>query len=296
MTEQRRLMAIHAHPDDEASKGAGTLAKYSTIGRVRVVTVTGGERGSILNPPLVGNPDIAADLVTYRRREMADSARALGVEHAWLGFVDSGLPEGDPLPELPHGSFAAIGLDTPTRALVAQIREFRPQVLVTYDEHGGYPHPDHIRTHVVSMAAVAAAADPYYAPECGEAWTVAKVYYDAGFSVRRMRTLDAAMVEAGLPAVFTQWVERADGHASMEGMTSINVAEFFPARDRALASHVTQIDPDGIFFAVPRELEARVWPWEQFHLAMSKVGWAHEETDLFERIPGLEPVNSELRN
>ncbi|MGV9219433.1 hypothetical protein [Arcanobacterium canis] len=103
-----------------------------------------------------------------------------------------------------------------------------------------------------------------------------------------MRTLDAAMVDAGLPAVFTEWVSYAEGHVSVEGETSIDVAEFFPVRDRALAAHATQIDPEGIFFAVPRDLEARVWPWEQFHLAMSRVGWADGETDLFDRIPGLE--------
>ncbi|MDP9801253.1 mycothiol S-conjugate amidase [Arcanobacterium wilhelmae] len=290
MTDQRRLMAVHAHPDDEASKGAGTLAKYAHLGRVRVVTATGGERGSILNPALVGNTEIAADLPGYRRREMAASVAALGVEHVWLGFEDSGLPEGDPLPPLPAGCFAAIGLDAPTRALVAQIREFRPQVLITYDERGGYPHPDHIRTHVISMAAVAAASDPNYAPEIGEPWRVSKVYYDAGFSVQRMRTLDSAMVAAGLPAVFTEWVHHAEGHPSVAGEASIDVAEFFPARDAALAAHATQIDPNGIFFAVPRDLEARVWPWEQFHLALSSVGWADAETDLFERIDGLEPI------
>lgn len=97
-----------------------------------------------------------------RREEMAAAARHLGVQHRWLGFIDSGLPEGDPKPPLPEGCFAVVPLDEPTRKLVEVIREFRPHVMTTYDENGGYPHPDHIRCHEVSMAAYEAAADPNY--------------------------------------------------------------------------------------------------------------------------------------
>src|SRR6201992_2330194 len=169
VAEPLRLMAVHAHPDDESSKGAATMARYVDEGvDVLVVTCTGGERGSILNPALQHRADIEANIAEIRRDEM-DRARAiLGVRQHWLGFVDSGLPEGDPKPPLPEGCFAVEPLEVETEALVKLVREFRPHVLVTYDENGGYPHPDHIRCHEVSMAAFDAAADPDRFPEAGE--------------------------------------------------------------------------------------------------------------------------------
>ena len=146
-------MAVHAHPDDESSKGAATMARYADEGaRVMVVSLTGGERGDILNPAM-DLPEIHGRMTEVRRDEMARAAAILGVEHEWLGFVDSGLPEGDPLPPLPEGCFALVPLVESTERLVRVIREFRPHVMTTYDENGGYPHPDHIRCHQVSMAA-----------------------------------------------------------------------------------------------------------------------------------------------
>ena len=140
-----RLMAVHAHPDDESSKGAATLARYSDEGcRVLVVTLTGGERGDILNPAM-DLPEVHGRIADVRRDEMAKAAEILGVEHTWLGFVDSGLPQGDPPPPLPEDCFALTPLEVPTEALVRVVREFRPHVMTTYDENGGYPHPDHVR-------------------------------------------------------------------------------------------------------------------------------------------------------
>ncbi|MDO5025037.1 MAG: mycothiol conjugate amidase Mca [Trueperella sp.] len=292
---ERRLMAVHAHPDDEASKGAGMSAKYAKTGRVRIVTLTGGERGDILNPALQADTEIAQHIARVRRSEMAAAAAALGVEHVWLGFEDSGFPTGDPLPPLPAGSFATVPIGEPVRELVRQIREFRPQVLTTYDEQGGYPHPDHIRAHIVSMMAVAAASDAQAYPECGDPWQVSKVYYDISFTTPRIMALQEAMLAAGLESPFGGWLERHKKYDSDRGFTRvadarIDVAEFFPQRDAALRAHATQIDPDGFFFAVPRDLEAKVWPWEEFELALSTVGRPEPgqiEHDLFERIPGL---------
>src|SRR5881409_1550417 len=145
-------MAVHAHPDDESSKGAATMAKYVDKGvAVLVVTCTGGERGSILNPALQHRADIEANIAEIRRQEMAHARAILGVDQHWLGFVDSGLPEGDPLPPLPEGCFALVPLDEAVERLVKEMREFRPHVVTTYDEHGGYPHPDHIRCHEVTV-------------------------------------------------------------------------------------------------------------------------------------------------
>lgn len=139
MREPMRLMAVHAHPDDESSKGAATMARYAAEGHgVRVVTCTGGERGSILNPRLAHDDTILNDLLAYRRKEMAAAAEVLGVEHVWLGFVDSGLPQGDPLPPLPEGCFALEPMDIAVGALVREIRAFRPHVMTTYNEIGGY--------------------------------------------------------------------------------------------------------------------------------------------------------------
>ena len=171
-----RLMAVHAHPDDESSKGAATIARYAAEGHdVLVVTLTGGERGDILNPAM-DRPGILENLPQVRRDEMAEAAAALGVSQTWLGFVDSGLPQGDPLPPVPEGSFATVPLEESTEALVRVVRDFRPHVMVTYDEHGGYPHPDHIRCHEVSVAADEVARDHGAFPGTGAPWTIRKLY------------------------------------------------------------------------------------------------------------------------
>lgn len=278
-------MAIHAHPDDESSKGAATMAYYATLGRVRVVTCTGGERGSILNPRLAGRTDIEENMHEVRKVEMAKAAEALGIEHHWLGFIDSGLPEGDPLPPLPDGCFSVVPLEEPVGKLVAQIREFKPQVVTTYNELGGYPHPDHIRVHEVSMAAVKAAADPEQFPGAGEPWEVSKVYYDVSFSPERILAIHEEMEKAGLESPFLDWLNNRGRSPKRVATTRIDAHEFFPQRDQALLAHATQIDPDGFFMAVPRDIEARVWPWEEFELAYSTVGESDEiETDLFARI------------
>ena len=136
-----------------------------------VVTLTGGERGDILNPAM-DLPDVKGHITEIRRDEMAKAAEILGVEHTWLGFVDSGLPQGDPPPPLPDGCFGVVPLEEPTEALVRVIREFQPHVMTTYDENGGYPHPDHIRCHQVSVAAYEAAGDYCRFPDAGEPWAV----------------------------------------------------------------------------------------------------------------------------
>src|SRR5258707_14429718 len=142
-----RLMAVHAHPDDESSKGAATMARYAREGvDVLVCTLTGGERGDILNKAME-RPEIRANLAAVRRAEMARAREILGVRQQFLGFTDSGLPEGDPLPPLPPGCFALEPLEAAARPLVRAVREFRPQVILGYDENGGHPPPDHVKLH-----------------------------------------------------------------------------------------------------------------------------------------------------
>ncbi|RKR90268.1 mycothiol S-conjugate amidase [Micromonospora pisi] len=289
MAEQLRLMAVHAHPDDESSKGAATMAKYVAEGvSVLVATCTGGERGSVLNPKL-DRPDVWANIADIRRAEM-DAARAiLGVEQAWLGFVDSGLPEGDPLPPLPEGCFGLQDLAVATGPLVRLIREFRPHVVTTYPEDGGYPHPDHIMCHKITVAAFEAAGDPDQFPELGEAWQPLKLYYDIGFSKARFMALHEAVLAAGLTSPYEEWLKNWGEDRPDKGpriTTRVECAEYFPVRDDALRAHATQIDPDGFFFQVPMEIQQRAWPTEDFELVKSLVESPMPESDLFAGIRG----------
>jgi mycothiol S-conjugate amidase len=277
-------MTVHAHPDDESSKGAATLAHYVAEGyEVMVVTCTGGEAGSVLNPAL-DRPEILANMSEIRRDEMANAAKILGVQHRWLGFIDSGLPEGDPLPPLPEGSFASLPLEVGTEALVRVIREFRPHVLVTYDENGGYPHPDHIRTHEISMAAFDAAPKGEEFPDAGEPWQPLKLYYVHGFSRAQLTAINNAMIEAGLKPPYQEWLEHWDSDSPdmIDRVTTrVHVADYFPVRDEALKAHATQIDPESIWFAVPLELQRQVWPVEEYELVKSFVDTTIPEDDLF---------------
>ncbi|GAA5151840.1 mycothiol conjugate amidase Mca [Pseudonocardia eucalypti] len=284
MAEALRMMTVHAHPDDESSKGAATCARYVAEGnQVMVVTCTGGERGSVLNPAM-DRPDVLSNMTEIRRAEMAEAARLLGVEHRWLGFVDSGLPEGDPKPPLPEDCFAVGDLGEQTGELVKLIREFRPHVLVTYDENGGYPHPDHIRCHEISVAAFDAAGDPDRYPGVGEPWQPLKLYYSHGFSRARVLTFHNAMLEAGLESPYTEWIKNWEKGAPDAGdrvTTKVECAEYFPVRDAALKAHATQIDPNHRWFAVPMEMQQRLWPTEDYELVRSLVGEATPEDDLF---------------
>ncbi|MBB0243983.1 mycothiol conjugate amidase Mca [Streptomyces alkaliphilus] len=284
MTEQLRLMAVHAHPDDESSKGAATMAKYVAEGvEVMVVTCTGGERGSILNPRLQGDRYIEENIHEVRAREMAEAREILGVRQEWLGFVDSGLPEGDPLPPLPEGCFALMDAEEAAEPLVRLIRSFRPQVITTYDENGGYPHPDHIMTHTVSMVAFDAAGDPERYPGTGEPWEPLKLYYNQGFNRPRTLALHNAMLERGMDSPYGDWLRRWDEfqRAGRELTTYVPCAEYFPIRDKALLAHATQIDPDGGWFKVPLEVQQEVWPTEEYELARSRVDTTLPESDLF---------------
>ena len=279
-----RLLAVHAHPDDESSKGAATMARYAREGvDVLVATLTGGERGDILNKAME-RPDIRANLPAVRRAEMARAREILGVRQQFLGFVDSGLPEGDPLPPLPDGCFALQPLETAAAPLVRLVREFRPHVIITYDENGGYPHPDHVKCHEVTIEAFEAAADPDRYPDCGEPWQPAKLYYFATFHRARLTALHEELLRRGLESPFgdrlNEWVDNPD-HPPLQITTRVTCDDFFEIRDQALLAHATQIDPEGGWFACPREVQRVAWPTEDFHLARSVVDTEVPEEDLF---------------
>lgn len=280
--EPLRALFVHAHPDDESSKGAATMARYVAEGvRVVVATCTGGERGDILNPAM-DRPEIRADISAVRRAEMDRARELLGIEQVWLGFVDSGLPEGDPLPPLPDGCFALQDVDEAAGALVRVIRELRPHVLVTYDERGGYPHPDHIMCHKVSVAAYHAAADPQAWPEAGPAWQVPKLYYTLNMTSRRYAALDDALAARGHERIYGERLERLREFDMADRVTTcVPCADYFDVRDEALIAHATQIDPEGFWFAMPRDIEKEAYPTEDFELAEAHVPTSLPEDDLF---------------
>ncbi|NDB18506.1 MAG: mycothiol conjugate amidase Mca [Actinobacteria bacterium] len=281
--ERLRLMHVHAHPDDESSKGAASTARYVAEGvEVTVVSCTGGERGDVLNPA-VDNEHTRANLAQVRLAEMAEAVRVLGVEHHWLGFIDSGYPQPDEsgvMPELPEDCFALVPLETSAPRLASLIRSGRPHVLTTYDENGGYPHPDHIRCHEVSMAAVRLAADPDFI-DGQQPWQVHKVYYHAGFHYDRVKALHDAMLAAGMESRFAAWIEGWDHSGDREVTTRVFCEiEHFEVRDAALRAHATQIDPT-VWLRFPAAQQHAVWPTEDFELAVSWVPADDVEDDLF---------------
>ena len=285
VTEQLRLMAIHAHPDDESSKGAATMARYVHEGAdVLVVTLTDGSRGSILNPAME-RPEIEADITNVRRLEMDRAREILGVRQTFLGFVDSGLPEGDPLPPLPDDAFAAQPLEVVSAPLVELVRRERPHVILTYDENGGYPHPDHIMCHRVSVEAFEAAGDPERYPGTGEPWQPLKLYYHMTFHKKRLQALHDEMVALGIESPYGEWLEKWDDgdrpDVTDRVTTRVYAADWFPTRDQALLAHATQVDPLGFWFKCPLAVQQAAWPTEDFELARSLVDTTLPEDDLF---------------
>jgi mycothiol S-conjugate amidase len=284
--ERLRLLHVHAHPDDESSKGAATTAKYVAEGvEVWVATCTGGERGSILNPAM-DRPDVLENMAEIRKQEMDAAREILGIHQVWLGFVDSGLPEGDPLPPLPEGSFGTVDFDVAVEALVKVVREFRPHVMTTYDENGGYPHPDHVRCHQISVAAFEAAGKDGAFPDAGSLWQPRKLYYHMGWR-KRFEALSAAMKARGLESPYEERLRtwRSDPERDNRVTTQVRCDEYFETRDRALLAHATQIDPKGHWFAVPLEVQQDAWPTEDYELVRTVVDSPVPEDDLFAGIP-----------
>jgi mycothiol S-conjugate amidase len=280
-----RLLFVHAHPDDEASKGAATAARYVDEGaEVTLVTLTGGEAGEVLNPS--ADPVTPADMGSIRAAELAASVSAIGFTRTFgLGYLDSGYHED--FADVPEGAFARVPVDVPAARLAAILRRERPQVVVTYPEDGGYPHPDHIMCHTVTMRALELAEDEdadlgdELGAEAGT-WRVPKVYASTIFPTARVLALDERMRAAGLASPFEAWLaKRPDRLDQPEPDALVDVADWFGRRDAALRAHVTQIDPDGFWFQVPRDLEREAYPFEAYLLLRSDVEVERPEPDLF---------------
>jgi N-acetyl-1-D-myo-inositol-2-amino-2-deoxy-alpha-D-glucopyranoside deacetylase len=289
----RRMVLVHAHPDDEAISTGATMARYVADGaHVTLVTCTLGEEGEVLVPELHRLRSEEADqLGGYRIGELSAAMQALGVtDHRFLGqagrWRDSGMM-GTPSNEHPR-CFWRADLAEATRELVTVLREVRPQVVVTYDENGGYGHPDHIQAHRIAMAAVDAVADPSYAPETGEPWQVAKVYWVA---------LPRSVLQAGIDALraagdttFFAGVERADdlpmGVPDELLSTAVDGRDYLDAKMDAMRAHATQISVEGPFFALSNNVGHKAFGMEYFRLVRGTAVVDDDadngrETDLF---------------
>lgn len=281
-----RLIAVHAHPDDESSKGAATYAHYLDQGaEVMIVSCTGGERGDVLNELVARDPKSHRDLAGLRLQEMERARDIIGFSHRWLGYQDSGLPpQGDPVPE---GSFADIPAAVSAEALVRIVREFRPHVMITYNEQGGYPHPDHIRCHEISQIAWELSGDAESYPEAGAPWAIKKMYFESIFNPERMKEVFAALQaqdpEHELIAQFEAMAARFADRVS-DVTARVEVGRFFEKRDDALRAHASQVPPGSSFFFWPNDLQRAAWPYEDYRLAASRVATTEFEVDLFQGI------------
>jgi mycothiol S-conjugate amidase len=279
----RCLLTVHAHPDDESSKGAGSVARYHAAGvRTVLVCCTGGEEGDILNPAM-DKPEIRADLAAVRRGELARATEIIGYDDVvMLGYRDSGMPdtEANQQPD----AFANAPLDEAVGRLVAAIRDARPQVVVTYpEEQTSYPHPDHLRVHEITMIAWDAAGDPSRYPDAGPPWSPSKLYYTV-WPRRRMLAMHEKFLELGLESPFDdQWLARMQ--RTEPQTTSIDLTGFADVRADALRAHATQVDPTSPFwFGLPPEILRTLHPYDDYFLARSRVGPAGTgvvEDDLF---------------
>jgi mycothiol S-conjugate amidase len=255
-----RLLFVHAHPDDESSKGAATAARYADEGaEVVLVTATDGAAGDILNPSYP--PLEPHEMGPVRERELARAIDIIGFTRVHLlGYPDSGLPED--LADIPDGCFADLPVDGPAARLAAVLREERPHVVVTYPPDGGYPHPDHIRVHQVTMLAVELAAD---AADAVAGWQVPRTTFGTGFPRARLEAIHAEMTARGLDSPYDEWLaDRTPRDADREPDIVVDVADWLDRRDAALIAHATQIDPDGQWFSIPREVEKAAFPWETY--------------------------------
>jgi N-acetyl-1-D-myo-inositol-2-amino-2-deoxy-alpha-D-glucopyranoside deacetylase len=298
VTLSRRLLLVHAHPDDETINNGATMARYVAEGAsVTLLTCTLGEEGEVLVPELAQlAADQADQLGGYRISELRAAMDALGVEDIrFLGgaghYRDSGMM-GTPANGHPRAFWNA-DPDEAVAHAVAVVREVRPQVLVTYDENGGYGHPDHIQAHRVAMAAVDAAADPGYRPDLGEAWDVDKLYWCCFPRSVLQQGIDA-MAAAG-DDTFFEGVTSADdvpfGVPDDVVTAAVDATGFARQKDAAMRAHPTQIMVDGPFFALSNNLGLEVLGIEYYRLVKGKRGPAGGgpegwEDDLF---AGLEP-------
>lgn len=275
-----RLLTFHAHPDDEASKGAPSIAKAVAEGNeCFLVCATGGEAGDILNPAM-DRPEIRENIAKVRAEELAASGKILGFKEViYLGYRDSGMPDTE---ENAHPDcFAKAPIEEAIERLVKIIRRVKPHVIITYaDEQLGYQHPDHLRVYDISIPAWERAGDPDYYPDAGEPWTPQKIYYST-WAKARMLAWHETYAELGLESPYDQkWLDRE--FLDHRITTRIDVTDYYWARRESLLAHATQVDPNEKFwFGLPDDAAVKAYPWDEYILAFSRVTSELPESDLF---------------
>ncbi len=288
----RRLLLIHAHPDDESIATGITMAKYASLGaQVTLVTCTLGEEGEILLPDVA---HLASDkddkLGEHRQAELGEAMRILGItDWRLLGgagrFRDSGMI-GTPPNENP-ACFWRTDLLEASVELVKVIRETRPQVAITYDDFGSYGHPDHLQANRITHYAAVLAAVPGFKPELGEPWEIKKIYWTA-MSRNVMRAGVMALRAAGETTGFAELDPDDLPFATDDALitTEIDGPEFLQAKMDALRAHATQVNVDGGFFALSNNLGAQIFATEHYRLAVGQLGELVDgrERDLFSGI------------
>ncbi|TCO34405.1 N-acetyl-1-D-myo-inositol-2-amino-2-deoxy-alpha-D-glucopyranoside deacetylase [Kribbella steppae] len=294
----RRLLLVHAHPDDETINNGVTMARYVAEGAsVTLITCTLGEEGEVLVPELT---HLAADqtdqLGEHRIGELAAAMAELGVtDHRYLGapgkYRDTGMiyndqGNADVPPDTRKDSFWQADLLEAANDLIPVIREIRPQVLVTYDQYGNYGHPDHIQAHRVATYAAALAAAPSYREDLGEAWDISKIYW-------------IAMAESSLRDSLRKLRESGDT-TTFEGMDPdgplgpfvtpdkyvdcvIEAGQYLDQKMTAMKAHATQITVDGPFFALSNNNGNEIWGSEAYRLVKGTAAPGPDgvEDDLF---------------
>ena len=281
MAEELTLMAVHAHPDDEAIGTGGVLARYADEGlRTVLVTCTGGEVGEISDTTLA-TPETLAEV---RRKELERACAILRVGRLHLlGYRDSGMMG---TPDNAHpASFYQASLEEATARLVSLVRRERPQVLVTYDERGFYGHPDHIRANQITVAAFDAAGDPARWPEAGVPWRPEKLYYTA-VARSAIRNLGRVLNEAGIEAPFGDGREPEIGIADELITTQVDVSAQVERKRQALMAHATQMGPEVFFAKMPPAVFYRIFGRESFQLVRGRSGASGMEDDLFAGLRG----------
>lgn len=263
------LLQVHAHPDDEASKGAATTARYVDQGvRCVLVCCTGGEEGDIINKEL-DRPEVKENIAEVRRAELDDSVKIIGYDALhMLGYRDSGMPESEA--NARPDNFANANFDEAVGRLVAIIRSERPQVVITYGEdQSRYPHPDHLQVHAITIPAFERAGDEVWYPEAGDPWQPQKLYYSHGFSRGRLLKMHQWFIDRGEESPFAEWISKiADDHDTNVS-TRIDVGNWLGVGRDALLAHRTQVPPDGFWFRVPLEEMRTLHPFEEYQLARS---------------------------
>jgi len=301
-TPDRRLLLVHAHPDDETIGNGATMARYVSEGvQVTLVTCTRGEEGEVLVPALLHlGADQDDSLGAYRETELAAAMDVLGVtDHRYLGepgeLRDSGMAYDENKRAVARDTirpdtFWATDLLVPANRLVAIVREVRPQVLVTYDEYGAYGHPDHIQAHRVATYAHALAGISSYRLDLGEPWHVPKVYWNATPRSTMERWVEASKE---MDTDFFN-VESVDDIAFVVAdelvTTEIDGRDQLEQKLAAMRAHATQIAVDGPFFALSNHIGWEAWGVEHYRLVHGELGPVDPETgresDLFAGLEG----------